>query len=424
MPFPYLQLVVQFSISVYALHTYLDVRQLKALHRRKPPPQLADHLTDEQYKKAQAYNIDKWWFSFYSNLFSTTVTIVLLTTWFMPKLWETSVAVAAVLGYSRSHEVLITIIYNLLDAGKDTLLAIPFSLYSTFVVEQRHGFNKQTLAIFIKDQVIGIALGLVFLPPIIAAVTLILKNTGPLVALYLWFFILVVALFMMTIYPVAIAPLFNKFTPLPEGSLRNKIEALAGSLKFPLTKLFLIDGSTRSAHSNAYMYGFFKNKRIVLFDTLVEQCKEEEVTAVLAHELGHWKLGHTPKNFLLGQVVILSQMSLFTFFRAAPGLFESFGFLKQQPVFMSIVLFQLLQGPLDEVIGLLINQLSRRYEFQADKFAVKLGHAPELREALKKLDSNNKSAPNVDPWYSAYHYSHPPLVERLNAIDTASKKDK
>ena len=246
------------------------------------------------------------WFSFYSSLFTTALTIGLLATWFMPKLWEVSAGIAARFGYNRSHEVLITVIYNLLDAGKDILLAMPFSLYSTFVVEQRHGFNKQTVAIFIKDQVIGVswhywstcstfehlhsnnlktthttwpptmacmwsinvcltnamlaltpqrphcivppicmsssrshlgcaigvsflgatfhmlqvALGLVFLPPIIAAITLILKNTGPLVALYLWFFILVVSLFMMTIYPVVIAPLFNKFTPLPEGSLR------------------------------------------------------------------------------------------------------------------------------------------------------------------------------------------------------------
>lgn len=422
MSIPYLQLVIQFSLSVYALHTYLDVRQLKALQGKTPPPQLAEHLTDEQYKKAQAYNIDKWWFSFISNLFTTIVSIIFLVSWYMPKLWSLSAALAAHFGYNKSHEVLITVIYNLLDSGKDMLLGLPFGLYSTFVVEQRHGFNKQTIGLFIKDQLIATALGIVLLPPIVAAITLILKNTGPLVAIYLWFFILVVSLFMLTIYPIVIAPLFNKFTTLPAGSLREKIESLAGSLKFPLTKLFLIDGSTRSAHSNAYMYGFFKNKRIVLYDTLVEQCQEEEVTAVLAHELGHWKLGHTPKNFVLSQVVIFAQMSLFTFTRTAPGLFESFGFIKEQPVFMSIVLFQLLLGPVDEVLGLLINQLSRRYEFQADNFAVTLGHAPQLREALKKLDSNNKSAPNVDPWYSAYHYSHPPLLERLRAIDVASKK--
>lgn len=422
MTLPYLQLVIQFTLSVYTLHTYLDIRQLKALQRPKPPPQLADHLTQEQYKKAQVYNIDKWWFKLVGNLFTTAVSVLLLVSWYMPKLWSISTVLAAHFGYDRSNEVLITVIYNLLDSGKDLLLDLPFSLYGTFVVEQRHGFNKQTIALFFKDLLISAALGVVLLPPIIAGITIILKNTGPLVAIYLWFFILVLALFMLTIYPIVIAPLFNKFTPLPEGSLRDKIESLAGSLKFPLTKLFLIDGSKRSAHSNAYMYGFFKNKRIVLFDTLVEQCQEEEVTAVLAHELGHWKLGHTPKNFVLSQVVIFAQMCLFTFTRTAPGLFESFGFVNEQPVFISIVLFQLLQGPIDEVLGLLINQLSRRYEFQADNFAVTLGHAPQLREALKKLDSNNKSAPNVDPWYSAYHYSHPPLLERLTAIDIASKK--
>lgn len=185
-----------------------------------------------------------------------------------------------------------------------------------------------------------------------------------------------------------------------------------------------MDGSQRSAHSNAYMYGFFKNKRIVLYDTLVEQCSNEEVVAVLAHELGHWKLGHTPVLFVTSQILLAAQLALFSIVRGAPGLYEAFGFAPgQRPVFAALVLFQSLIGPLDEVLHLARNVMSRRYEYQADGFAVELGHGKSLGAALRTLHKENKGPPNVDPLYSAYHFSHPHLPERLRAIDAAMKKE-
>jgi STE24 endopeptidase len=209
---------------------------------------------------------------------------------------------------------------------------------------------------------------------------------------------------------------------LPEGELRGKIEQLASSLKFPLKKLFVIDGSTRSSHSNAYMYGFYNSKRIVLYDTLISQCKnDDEVVAVIAHELGHWKLSHTTYSFLAMQVLTLLQFGGYTFVRNSSDLFRSFGFTSK-PVLIGLILFQHTIMPLQHLVSFCLNLVSRAFEFQADAFARKLGYAVPLRAGLIKLQEENLSAMNTDPWYSAYHYSHPPLVERLQALDLATKK--
>ncbi|CAK0780161.1 hypothetical protein CVIRNUC_004953 [Coccomyxa viridis] len=423
---PWLKLVVAFSILVYTLHTYLDIRQLKAIRRTKPPAVLADSYPLSEYRKTQAYNVDKWWFSTVAGAIQQVLEVVLLINLYLPWLWDRADAVtwflARHIGWFHHNEIWVSVMFNLLDGAKDLVLGLPFGLYGTFVVEQKHGFNKQTLGLFLMDQLKSVGIGLVMMPPVIAAFTWILQHTGPMVPLYLWSFIFGLQIFFMTIYPIAIAPLFNKFSPLEKGTLKDQIEELAGSLQFPLKKLFVIDGSTRSAHSNAYMYGFFKNKRIVLYDTLIEQCREPEVVAVLAHELGHWKMGHTVKNLVVTQIQTLMTFLLFSLVRSSRGLFTSFGFVQKQPAIIAYTLFSIISAPLSEVLGLLSNIMSRRYEFQADNFAASLGHSEELKQALKKLDAKNRSAVNVDAWYSAYHHSHPPLVERLAAIDDMSKK--
>mmetsp|Transcript_11677 Transcript_11677/g.29530 ORF Transcript_11677/g.29530 Transcript_11677/m.29530 type:complete len:223 (+) Transcript_11677:102-770(+) len=190
-----------------------------------------------------------------------------------------------------------------------------------------------------------------------------------------------------------------------------------------------VDASKRSGHSNAYMYGFFNNKRIVLYDTLLGQCADDEILAILAHELGHWKCRHTPILFVLSMTVLLLQLSLYTFVSNSAGLFESFGFhdREDRPALIGLILFSFISGPSDVVIEFLSNILSRRFEFQADRFAVRQGLPQELASGLVKLHKENKSNPNIDFLYSTYHFSHPPLVERLRAIQKeadARKKDK
>ena len=193
---------------------------------------------------------------------------------------------------------------------------------------------------FLRDMVVGLGLSVLLGPPIVAAMIVIVQKGGPYLAIYLWAFMLILSLVMMSLYPILIAPLFNKFTPLPEGGLRLTIEKLASTLKFPLKKLFVIDGSTRSTHSNAYMYGFYNNKHIVIYDTLIQQCKdEEEVVAVIGHELGHWKLNHTMYSFVAMQVLTLLQFGGYTLVRNSKDLFESFGF-QTKPVLVGLLIFQ------------------------------------------------------------------------------------
>ena len=204
--------------------------------------------------------------------------------------------------------------------------------------------------------------------------------------------------------------------------MKKKIENLAQKLDYPLKKLFVMDASKRSAHSNAFMYGFYKNKRIVLFDTLLTQCTEDEIVSILAHELGHWKLRHTPVLFVSSMTVLLLQLSAYTFVSNSTGLFESFGFHGSKPALMGLILFQYIISPVDVVIEFLSNMLSRLFEFQADRFAVEQGYPEELKQGLITLHKENKSSYNIDPLYSTYHFSHPPLIERIRAIDKESKK--
>ncbi|XP_034204659.1 CAAX prenyl protease 1 homolog isoform X2 [Prunus dulcis] len=390
MAFPFLEAVIGFMILMYIFETYLDLRQHTALKLPTLPKTLEGVIGQEKFEKSRAYSLDKSHFHFIHEFVTILMDSAILFFRVLPWFWK--------------------------------ITDLPFSLYSTFVVEARHGFNKQTIWLFFRDMVKGICLAVILGPPIVSAIIVIVQKGGAYLAIYLWAFMFVLSLVMMTLYPVLIAPLFNKFTPLPEGELRQKIEKLASSLKFPLKKLFVVDGSTRSSHSNAYMYGFFKNKRIVLYDTLIQQCKDdEEIVAVIAHELGHWKLNHTMYSFIAVQILTFLQFGGYTLVRNSSSLFQSFGF-DTQPVIIGLIIFQHTIIPLQHLVSFALNLVSRSFEFQADAFAKKLGYASALRAGLVKLQEENLSAMNTDPWYSAYHYSHPPLVERLDAIDKPDKK--
>lgn len=385
------------------------------------------YTNKDEFEQKQSYQSERLRFGMFRTAFDAVLNCVFLlygyypATWALAGQWSTTLANAFARG--PPSEAVQSAVWVVLLSIFSTVLGLPWRVYSTFYLEAKHGFNKTTVATFVSDMIKSLLLTFILAPPLTAAVVLILLHTGPYVAFYLWLFAFTLSLVMMTVYPVLIAPLFNKYEPLPDGSLRTQIESLAASLSFPLKKLFVMDGSRRSAHSNAFMYGFFNNKRIVLFDTLLSQCSEEQVVSVLAHELGHWALRHTPILFTATQIVLAVQLGVFATLRSAPGLYDSFLFPPtQRPVLASMLLFQLIIGPVDELLGLLSNAVSRRFEFQADAFAVKLGRGEALIAALCTLDKENKGPPNVDPLYSAYHYSHPPLPERLKAIGDGMKK--
>ncbi|CAL9075614.1 unnamed protein product [Musa acuminata var. zebrina] len=422
MAFPYLEAVLGFMIFMYLFETYLDIRQHAALQLPNLPKPLEGVISREKFEKARAYSIDKSYFHFIHEAVTILMDTAILYFGLLPWFWKLSGNLVAYLGLDAENEIIHTLSFLAGVMIWSQITDLPFSLYSTFVIEARHGFNKQTIWLFFRDMFKGICLSILLGPPIVSAIIFIVQKGGPYLAIYLWAFMFVLSLVMMTIYPILIAPLFNKFTPLPDGELRKKIEKLAASLKFPLKKLFVVDGSTRSSHSNAYMYGFFNNKRIVLYDTLIQQCKnEEEVVAVIAHELGHWKLNHTMYSFIAIQILTFLQFGGYTLVRNSKDLFESFGF-DSQPILIGLIIFQHTVIPLQHLVNFGLNLVSRTFEFQADAFAKKLGYAKALRAGLIKLQEENLSAMNTDPWYSAYHYSHPPLVERLSAIEEADSK--
>lgn len=269
--------------------------------------------------KSRNYNLDKTRYGFIYGSWSQVVSTSVIYFNVIPWLWDLAGRVASTFVTSPG-EIVQTLTFVLIGSLLTEVINLPWSIYSNFVIEERHGFNKYTPQFYAADKVKKFFVSQLIMAPIIAATIYIIRAGGPYFFFYLWVFVFFVVIALMTIYPDFIAPLFDTFTPLPEGELRTKIEDLASSIEFPLKKLYVVEGSKRSSHSNAYFYGFYKNKRIVLFDTLIQGYKKEgqennktspdkdlgcttdEVVGVLAHELGHWKLNHVMKNLVITEV--------------------------------------------------------------------------------------------------------------------------
>lgn len=413
-----LEAVLAFLWLVYLWETYLDLRQRSKLKDDKFPGELQEVINEETFQKSRAYKLDQITFGIFVSLFGQVESTLIL--WFggLPFVWLYSSRLVSEFGLNEEYEVTISLIFVFLWAIYEMILHLPWELYSTFVIEERHGFNKQTLWVFASDKIKVLLLGIIIGGPVLSGVLHIIKWGGDYFYLYTWAFLAVVTLFMLTIYPTLIAPLFNKFTPLPEGELRTKIEALASRISFPLSQLYVVDGSKRSGHSNAYFYGFFKNKRIVLYDTLLNQLNEPEIVSVLGHELGHWKLNHTLKLLFINQFHLFTYFFLFGQILNWDHMYQSFGFNSRPTIIGLIIFFQYIMSPVDHIVSFLMNILSRRFEFQADRFGAGLGEGFDeaLRSGLIKIGKENQANWNPDSWYSAYHYSHPPLLERLKAL--------
>ena len=424
---PWKPLVITFSISQYMLQTYLSWRQYQVLKRTQIPAALSKEIDQETYDKSQAYGRAKSRYGFISGGFTQVLDLLVLKYDVFPKLWSVvggwlgRAGVLAFLPEACKGEIGHSLIFMWTFGLTTTLIGLPFDYYYHFILEEKFGFNKQTIKLWIQDFVKGQALTIAFGIPIGSAFLAIVRRTGDNFFYYLYLFALAVQLFAITIYPIFIIPLFNKLTPLSPGDLKTQVEQLAQKLKFPLTELQVIDGSKRSAHSNAYFAGLPWKKKIVLFDTLIEKSSEEEVVAVLAHELGHWKLGHTTQQLGIAQFHLFFIFTLFSAFVHNRSLYSAFGFTKEQPIIIGFMLFNEVLAPTDAVLKLAMNVLSRRFEFQADKFGKDLGYAEKLAQSLIKLQIQNLSAMDADWMYSAYTYSHPILTERLGALGWKSE---
>ena len=301
-----------------------------------------------------------------------------------------------------------------------SLVSLPFSIYGTFGIEQKFGFNRSTPATFITDRLKGLVLAAVIGLPLGAAVLWIFGNVGH---AWLWAWAVVTAFQLILTYlaPSLIMPLFNKFTPMPDGELKQQIEALGVKCGFPLTGVFVMDGSKRSTKANAFFTGLGKQKKIALFDTLVEKSSQPELLGVLAHEIGHFRCGHIKQRLAVGIV----QMALIFFLlglatdpdgKFARLLFDAFG-VKQISPHVGLVLFSILLEPVSKLLGIAANAWSRRHEFEADAYAAKVtGNGAALGEALKKMTADHLSHPSPSALRVWLDYSHPPLVQRLEKL--------
>lgn len=356
---PFLLLTLGFTVAVFYFEFYLDLRQWgKFFNNPKLPDQLKNVVNAETFEKSIAYRKDTFSFKIFESLFGFGLGIAFVLAGYLPFLWDLAthlVGRAGLLTTSYSvmfQEIVITWLFVILMTLIDTLTSLPFNLYSTFVVEQKHGFNKSTLGLFIQDKLMTLGLTFVISFPVLGAIVYLVRIGGPYFYFYVWFFLFLFSLVMMTIYPTLIAPLFNKYTKLEDGPVKTAIEDLAKQVSFPLTNLFSVDGSKRSGHSNAYFYGFFKNKRIVLYDTLLKQVELPELLAILGHEIGHWKLWHTIQGLAIAQMYTFCLFLAFSYVQNTPGLFVAFGFnyTSPMPVFVGLMLFvQTFWSPVEKV---------------------------------------------------------------------------
>ncbi|KAH8670241.1 putative CAAX prenyl protease 1 [Tricladium varicosporioides] len=421
--FPWKKVIVGFSIAQFVFEGFLSLRQYQVLKHTKPPQVLKNEVSQEVYDKSQAYGRAKSKFGLISGLYGQIQNCAFIYFDVLPKLWSLTGSWLLTYAPTRfSGEISHSIVFVLSFILIQQVISLPTSIYHTFVLEEKFGFNKQTPKLFVMDMLKGQMLAFILTPPILSAFLAIVQKTGNQFFYYLWLFGAALQVFMLAIYPITILPLFNKLSPLEPGELKTGVEALAQRLKFPLNELHVIDGSKRSAHSNAYFFGLPWKKHIVIYDTLIEKSETEEVIAVLAHELGHWSLGHTTKLFGISQAHFFYIFSLFSVFINNKSLYQSFGFHSEFPIIIGFILFSDALAPMDTVIKLFMNILSRKYEFEADAFAKSLGYSSELARSLIKLQIQNLTTMEADWMYATYNFSHPILAERLGAIGWIDEK--
>jgi STE24 endopeptidase len=316
----------------------------------------------------QAYGRAKAKFSFVSQIFNQIKSLAVLYFNVYPIVWGVAGTVIARYAPVRfSGEITQSLLFMYMLGWIDLLYGLPFSYYHSFVLEEKFGFNKMTVKLWLSDMAKGQGLAIAFGIPIGSAFLSIINKTGQGFFYYLWMFMLVVQISAMTIYPILIVPIFNKLEPLKPGKLKDSVEALASKLEFPLSELQVIDGSKRSAHSNAYFTGlpWIGKKKIVIYDTLLEKSTEKEVEAVLAHELGHWQMNHTSRLLFIGQAHMFYIFSLFSVFINNRSLYADFGFVRERPTMVGFILFNEILSPTDSIIKLLLNIWTRRMEYEA-----------------------------------------------------------
>ncbi|WP_029037008.1 M48 family metallopeptidase [Salinimicrobium xinjiangense] len=400
-------IIVGIIIIDFLVDKILDA--LNAKHYNDPvPDSLQDVFDEEEYRKSQRYKKVNYRFGIISSTFSVVVLLLFL---FLDGFDFVDNIARSV---SDNAIVIALIFFGIIMLASD-LLSLPFSWYHTFVIEEEFGFNKTTPKTFILDKFKGWGMMILLGGGILALIVWFYQLAGDDFWWYAWILVAVFSIFLNMFYAKLIVPLFNKQTPLAEGPLREKIETYAQKEGFTLDKIFVIDGSKRSTKANAYFSGFGSEKRVTLYDTLINDLEDEEIVAVLAHEVGHYKKKHIIINLIISILTTGFMLWILSLFVGNPLLSEALGV--EQPGFhIGLVAFGILYSPISELTGIIMNYLSRKFEYQADNFAKNTYKAQPLISGLKKLSKNSLSNLTPHPAYVFVHYSHPPLYKRFRNL--------
>ncbi|WP_282135458.1 M48 family metallopeptidase [Seonamhaeicola maritimus] len=398
-------------IAIIVLNFIVDkiLDALNAKHYNDElPKDLQDVYDEEEYKKSQNYKSTNYKFGILTSTFSILLTLGFLV--FDGFEFVDNIARS----YSSNPIIVALIFFGIIMIASD-ILTTPFSFYSTFVIEEKFGFNKTTKKTFFLDKIKGWLMLAILGGGILALIIWFYQVTGKYFWLYAWGLIALFTIFMNMFYSKLIVPLFNKQTPLEEGSLRDKISAYAQTVGFKLNKIFVIDGSKRSTKANAYFSGFGSEKRVTLYDTLINDLEDEEIIAVLAHEVGHYKKKHIIFNLVASILLTGLTLYILSLFISQPILSHALG-VETASFHIGLIAFMLLYSPISELTGLIMNVFSRKFEYQADDYAKNTYKGEPLITSLKKLSKNSLSNLTPHPAYVFMHYSHPTLLKRINNL--------
>lgn len=409
-------LILSVIIAEFVLSTIADLLNLRSLSRELPPA-LSDIYDSGQYRKSQHYLTVNTYFGWVKGAVNLSITLLF---WF-GKGFE---ALDTWLRGMNQGTLLTGLLFIGTLAFFKLLLDLPFSIYGTFVIEEKFGFNKTTVRTFLLDRLKGLGLSLLLGIPLLTGILAFLEYSGHNAWLYCWGIVTGFMLIVQFVAPTWIMPLFNKFTPIEPGELKTAILSYARQIGFSLENVFVMDGSKRSSKSNAFFTGFGRHRRIVLFDTLIAHTGVRELVAVLAHEMGHYKKRHILLSLLIGISHTGILFFLLSYFLTNPSLFDAF-YVSNLSIYAGLVFFGMLYTPIELFMGILMQLLSRKNEFAADRFAAKTTRDPEaLMSALKKLAAENLSNLTPHPFYVFLNYSHPPLLERLHALAAYSRTER
>ena len=405
------QIFIALILIKFLLETYLKIRNLKSIDNNKDsvPPRFKDVITEEEYKKSILYNTDRIKFQIFTALFGSVVLVIFTIGGLLNYL-------TGVVMDMTSSNVLGAVLLGLLLIIVEEIISIPISIYSTFVIEERHGFNKTTKKTFVTDIFKGLLISGAISSILYATVIFIIISAGDLWWIYAFAAVFTLQAIIFFLYPVLIMPLFNKFEPLDDEQFKKPIEKLLEKVDFKSKGLFVMNASLRSTHGNAFFTGFGKNKRIVFFDTLLKTINPDEMEAILGHELGHYKLGHIRKTLISSLVFGFLGFYILNEIFKSDNFFIAHG-LENLTVYSKFLMFYLVIGSYTFFTKTITSALSRKREFEADDFSFQFTDGEHMISGLLKLTKDNASNLTPDPLYSSYYYSHPPIAERVASIE-------